>query len=64
MAKKLIEACKELNIGMATAVTFCAKHGKEIVTINFLRVLMKNTIPAMTIPAPIIMTIIAIASMR
>ena len=34
MAKKLIEACKELNIGMATAVTFCAKHGKEIDGLN------------------------------
>ncbi len=30
MAIKLIKACKELNIGMSTAVTFCAKQGKEI----------------------------------
>ena len=30
MAIKLIKACKELNIGMSTAVEFCAKQGKEI----------------------------------
>ena len=30
MAIKLIKACKELNIGMSAAVTFCAKQGKEI----------------------------------
>ena len=30
MAIKLIKACKELNIGMSTAVAFCAKQGKEI----------------------------------
>ncbi len=30
MAIKLIKACKELNIGMATAVEFAAKQGKEI----------------------------------
>ena len=30
LAIKLIKACKELNIGMSTAVTFCAKQGKEI----------------------------------
>lgn len=28
---KLIKACKELNIGMSTAIEFCAKQGKEIV---------------------------------
>ena len=32
MAIKLIKACKELNIGMSTAVEFCAKQGKEIQT--------------------------------
>ncbi len=32
MAIKLIKACKELNIGMSTAVDFCAKQGKEIAT--------------------------------
>ena len=32
MAIKLIKACKELNIGMSTAVEFCKKQGKEIVT--------------------------------
>ncbi len=32
MAIKLIKACKELNIGMSTAVEFCAKQGKEIAT--------------------------------
>ena len=32
MAIKLIKACKELNIGMATAVEFCKKQGKEIAT--------------------------------
>ncbi|MBQ0033708.1 MAG: translation initiation factor IF-2, partial [Bacteroidales bacterium] len=30
MAIKLIKACKELNIGMATALDFAAKQGKEI----------------------------------
>ena len=30
MAIKLIKACKELNVGMATAVAFFAKQGKEI----------------------------------
>ena len=30
MAIKLIKACKELNIGMSTAVEFCAKQGKDI----------------------------------
>ncbi len=30
MAIKLIKACKELNIGMATAVEFLQKHGKEV----------------------------------
>ena len=30
MAIKLIKACKELNVGMSTAVTFFAKQGKEI----------------------------------
>ena len=30
MAIKLIKACKELNIGMSTAIEFCAKQGKEI----------------------------------
>ncbi|MBQ9339728.1 MAG: translation initiation factor IF-2 [Paludibacteraceae bacterium] len=30
MAIKLIKACKELNIGMSTAVEFAAKQGKEI----------------------------------
>ncbi|MCQ2312170.1 MAG: translation initiation factor IF-2 [Paludibacteraceae bacterium] len=29
---KLIKACKELNIGMSTAVEFCAKQGKQIAT--------------------------------
>ena len=32
MAIKLIKACKELNIGMSTAVDFCAKQGHEIAT--------------------------------
>lgn len=32
MAIKLIKACKELNIGMSTAVEFCKKQGKDIVT--------------------------------
>lgn len=32
MAIKLIKACKELNIGMSTAVEFAAKRGKEIAT--------------------------------
>ena len=32
MAIKLIKACKELNIGMSTAVEFAAKQGKEIQT--------------------------------
>lgn len=32
MAIKLIKACKELNIGMSTAVDFCTKQGKEIAT--------------------------------
>ena len=30
MAIKLIKACKELNVGMSTAVTFFVKQGKEI----------------------------------
>jgi len=30
MAVKLITACRELNIGMSTAVDFCKKHNKEI----------------------------------
>ena len=30
MAIKLIKACKELNIGMSTAVAFCEKQGHEI----------------------------------
>ncbi len=30
MAIKLIKACKELNIGMSTAVEFLQKHGKEV----------------------------------
>ena len=30
MAVKLIKACKELNIGLSTAVEFCAKQGKVI----------------------------------
>lgn len=30
MAIKLIKACKELNVGMSTAVTFFSKQGKEI----------------------------------
>ena len=30
MAIKLIKACKELNIGMSTAIDFCTKHGHEI----------------------------------
>ena len=30
MAIKLIKACKELNVGMSTAITFFAKQGKEI----------------------------------
>ena len=32
MPIKLIKACKELNIGMSTAVEFCKKQGKEIAT--------------------------------
>ena len=32
MAIKLIKACKELNIGMAHAVEFCKRQGKEIAT--------------------------------
>lgn len=32
MAIKLIKACKELNIGMSTAVEFCAKQGHEVAT--------------------------------
>ncbi len=32
MAIKLIKACKELNIGMSTAVEFAAKQGREIAT--------------------------------
>ena len=32
MAIKLIKACKELNIGMSTAVEFCKKQGNEIAT--------------------------------
>ena len=32
MAIKLIKACKELNIGMSTAVEFAAKRGREIAT--------------------------------
>ena len=32
MAIKLIKACKELNIGMSTAVEFCAKMGYPIDT--------------------------------
>lgn len=32
MPIKLIKACKELNIGMSTAVEFCAKQGREIQT--------------------------------
>ena len=32
MAIKLIKACKELNIGMSTAVEFCKKQGKDIAT--------------------------------
>ena len=32
MAIKLIKACKELNIGMSTAVEFAAKRGHEIAT--------------------------------
>ena len=32
MAIKLIKACKELNIGMSTAVEFCKRQGKEIAT--------------------------------
>ena len=32
MTIKLIKACKELNIGMSTAVEFCKKQGKEIAT--------------------------------
>jgi len=32
MAIKLIKACRELNIGMSTAVEFCKKQGKEIAT--------------------------------
>ena len=30
MAIKLIKACKELNVGMSTAMNFFAKQGKEI----------------------------------
>ncbi len=30
MAIKLIKACKELNIGMSTAVEFLQKHGKDV----------------------------------
>ena len=30
MAIKLIKACKELNIGMSTAIDFCTKQGHEI----------------------------------
>ena len=32
MAIKLIKACKELNIGMSTAIEFAAKRGHEIAT--------------------------------
>ncbi|MBQ9705247.1 MAG: translation initiation factor IF-2 [Paludibacteraceae bacterium] len=32
MAIKLIKACKELNIGMSTAVEFAAKQGRDILT--------------------------------
>ena len=32
MAIKLIKACKELNIGMSTAVEFCSKQGHNIAT--------------------------------
>lgn len=32
MAIKLIKACKELNIGMSTAVEFCQKQGKSVAT--------------------------------
>ena len=32
MPIKLIKACKELNIGMSTAVEFCKKQGKDIAT--------------------------------
>ena len=38
MAIKLIKACKELNIGMATAVEFLAKQGMEINTDPNLRI--------------------------
>ncbi len=34
MAIKLIKACKELNVGLSTAVQFCAKQGKEIVNVD------------------------------
>ena len=30
MAIKLIKACKELNIGMATLTAWCEKHGHAI----------------------------------
>ena len=30
MAQKLIKACKELNIGMATAIEFFQKQGKSV----------------------------------
>ena len=30
MAIKLIKACKELNIGMATLTAWCEKHGHTI----------------------------------
>ena len=32
MKRTLINTCKELNIGMSTAVEFCKKHGKVIET--------------------------------
>ncbi len=38
MAIKLIKACKELNIGMATAVEFLGKHGMNIDTDPNLRI--------------------------
>ena len=38
MAIKLIKACKELNIGMSTAVEFLAKQGMEINTDPNLRI--------------------------
>ncbi len=34
MAIKLIKACKELNVGLSTAVQFCAKQGKEIANVD------------------------------